>query len=256
LRGREFDTHDTVRSVPVAIVSERLARQLWPEGAGIGSTVVVNKQTRQVVGVVADIEWENRGQPPQSYVYIPFWQNPAQGDTRLCIRVRGDPAAMIPLLIRAANRVDPDVPIAETIPLSVQIAGSISDLRIAATFASYAAALAVILSGIGLYGALAFSVSRRTKEIGIRVAVGAESTGVLAMVMREGMTVVVSGAVIGIALAAAGSGLIRHLLYGSESDVGVYGAAALLVVVIGLLACWIPARRAASVDPITALREE
>ncbi len=256
LQGREFNKHDTIQSAPVAVVSETLARQFWPPGAAIGSTVIVNQVPRQVVGVVADIPLQNRGEPQQPYIYVPFWQNAAQLDARLCIRIKSDPAAMLPSLIRQANRVDPDVPIAETIPLSVQVAGGISSLRITASFASYAAVLAILLSGLGVYGAMAFSVSRRTKEIGIRVAVGAKSIGVLAMVMREGMTVVLFGVVIGFVLAIAGTGVIRHLLYGSgAADSPIYGAAVLLVTVIGLVACWIPAQRAASLDPVTALRE-
>ena len=257
LRGREFNDHDTLHSPPVAIVSETLARLFWHGKAVVGSTVIVNRQPRQVVGIAADIPLQNRGEPQQPYVYLPFWQNPAQLDARLCVRVKGDPVVMIPLLARAATRVDPDVPIAETIPLSVQMGGLISSLRITASFASYAAGLALLLSGLGVYGALAFSVSRRTKEIGIRVALGAKSAEILAMVMREGMTVVLFGAVIGIVLAAAGTGVIRHLLYGSGSgDFQMYGAAALFLAGIGLFACWIPARRAASLDPVTALREE
>lgn len=257
LRGREFDKHDTLQAPPVAIVSQTLARQFWPAGTVIGSTLMVNQQPRQVVGIVEDVPLQTRDEPQQPYVYIPFWQNPAQVDARLCIRVKGDPAAMLPLLVREANRVDPDVPIAETITLPVRVAASISDLRITASFACYAAALAILLSAVGLYGALAFSVSRRTKEIGIRMAVGAKSREVLAMVMREGMAVILFGVAIGVAPAVASTRVIRHLLYGSGAgDARIYAIAALIVVCAGLLACWVPARRAASVDPVIALREE
>jgi ABC-type antimicrobial peptide transport system permease subunit len=164
---------------------------------------------------------------------------------------------MLPALSREANRVDPDVPIAETLTLPMQMAGGNLELRYTAGFASFAAVLAILLSSIGLYGALAFSVSRRTKEIGIRMAVGAESTTVLAMVLRDGMTVILVGASIGIVLAIGGSGVIRHLLYGSgATDTLVYVAATLVVVLTGLIACWVPARRAASVEPMSALREQ
>jgi putative ABC transport system permease protein len=178
-------------------------------------------------------------------------------DARLCIRVNGDPAAMIPRLVRVANRVDPAVPVVETIPLSVQMAGSISSLRITATFVTYAAGLALLLSGVGLYGVLAFSVSRRTKEIGIRLAVGAKPIVVFVMLLSEGMTAVCFGAVFGVPLAIAAAGLVRHLLYGSgASDFRIYAGAALIISAIGLLACWIPAQTAARLDPVTALREE
>lgn len=149
------------------------------------------------------------------------------------------------------------MPIAETITLPMQISGSIQEERLTAGFVSFAAVLTVLLSGIGLYGALAFAVSRRTKEIGIRMAVGAQSRKVLAMVIREGMTVVLAGFALGVPLALAGARMVRHLLYGPGSmDAAAYLAAALAVGVAGLAACWIPARRAVSIEPVLALREE
>ena len=257
VHGREFDGRDTIRSLPVAIVSEALARRFWPEGSAMDATLMVNRRPRQVVGIVKDVPFRNRGEPARPYVFAPFWQNGAQVDARLLMRVKGDPAAMLPALVREVNRVDPDVPITETIPLTLQLSGSISSERITAGFVSYAAVLAVLLSAIGLYGALAFSVSRRTKEIGIRMAVGAGSREVLRLVIREGMTVVFVGVAGGLGLAIAATGTIRHLLYGSGGgDARVYAGAALVVAGAGLLACWVPARRAASVEPVTALREE
>jgi predicted permease len=257
LRGREFDGRDGVRTLPVAIVNETLARRFWPAGTAIGGTVRVNRRPHQVVGIVKDVSLELRGMPARPYVYTPFWQNPVQLDARLCVRVKGDPAAMLPALVREVNRVDPDVPIAETITLPLQMAGSISSLRITAGFVSYSAVLAVLLSAIGLYGALAFSVSRRTKEIGIRMAVGGTSAEVLLMVMREGMTVIFMGVATGVGLAIAATRVIRNLLYGSgAADAQVYAGAVLVMICVGLLACWVPARRAASVEPVIALREE
>jgi predicted permease len=257
LRGREFDGRDTVHSPLVAIVSEILARRLWPTGTVIGSRLMVNRRPHQVIGVVQDVPLQTRGTPPMPYVYTAFWQNPAQVDARLCVRVKGDPAAMLPALVREVNRVNPDVPIAETITLPLQLAGSIRSLRITASFVSYAGVLAILLSAIGLYGALAFSVSRRTREIGIRMAVGARPAEVLLMVIREGMTVILVAIATGIGLAVAATGAVRHLLYGSGvADVKVYAAAAVVVASVGLIACWIPARRAASVEPVIALKDE
>jgi hypothetical protein len=257
LRGREFDRRDTDQSPQVAIVNEVLARRFWAGGAAIGAALVVNGQPRQVVGIVKEVPRQNRGEAPLPFVYTPFWQNTAQVDAQLVLRVRGDPAVMLPALAREVNRADPDIPLAETNTLAQEIAGSENDLRVTAAFVSYAAALAVLLSAIGFYGALAFSVSRRTKEIGIRMAVGAKPAGVLGMVIREGMTVLMVGVSFGLGGAFAGARLVRHLLYGpASSDVPVYSAAVLVVAFVGLIACWVPARRAASVEPIVALREE
>jgi macrolide transport system ATP-binding/permease protein len=257
LRGREFDQHDTAQSPAVAIVSESLARRLWPTTAVIGRTLLVDARPHRVIGIVDDVPLQSRDAALLPYVYTPFWQNAMQVDARLCVRVKGDPAAMLPALVREVGRVDRNVPIAEVITLPQQMAGSVMSLRIAAGFVSYAALLAVLLSAIGLYGVLAFSVSRRTKEIGIRMAVGARSSEVLAMIIRDGMTVIGVGVAIGGGLSIAAASAVRHLLYGSSAaDVRVYGTAVLLVACVGLVACWVPARRAASVEPIIALKEE
>lgn len=257
LTGRVFDEHDTVGSSPVAIVSTVLARRLWPDGGAVGRAIVIDRHVHQVVGVVEDIGLQRRGDPPEPLVYVPFWQNPDQLDARICIRVRGDPAKMLPMLTREVTRVDPAVPVAETMPLLVQIAGSIRTLRVTASLASYAAGLAILLTAVGLYGTMAFLVARRTKEIGVRLALGAKKSSVLRMVLQDGTRVLVFGLGSGVVLAAAGKSLVRHLLYGSgEGDWRVYASAAGLVAIFGLAACWIPAQRAASVEPLDALREE
>jgi putative ABC transport system permease protein len=257
LRGREFDDHDTLQSPAVAAVSEALARHFGLTGKVIGATLIVNHRPHQVVGLVKDVSFQNRNERSMPYVYVPYWQNPAQVDARLCVRVKGDPAAMLPSLVREANSVDPDVPIAEIITLPQQISGLFKSLRITASFTSGAGVLAVLLSAVGLYGVLAFSVAQRTKEIGIRMAVGANSRGVLAMVIREGMSAVVVGVVTGFGLAIGARRFVRHLFYGSgNTDAVIYAAAGLLVVCMGMLACWFPARRAAGVEPVVALRDE
>jgi putative ABC transport system permease protein len=255
--GREFDDRDSLRSPPVAIVNETLAARLWPDGRAIGETLIVRNAPLQVVGVVKDVPLVSRADAIQPWAFAAFWQNPAEVDSRLAIRVAGDPAAALPALVHAVNRIDPDVPIAETITLPIQIRGWMRPLRVSATFVGYAAALAMLLTAIGLYGTLAFSVSRRTKEIGIRMALGAARARVSGLIVREGMAVVLAGAVVGLALAAAGSRLVVHLLYRSATpDWLFFAAAALLVALVGLLASLIPARRAAAVEPLVALRHD
>jgi predicted permease len=257
LSGREFDDRDGLQSPRVAIVNETLARRLWPNSSPIGSTIVARNVLQQVVGVVADVRIGSRTESVAPFVYTPFWQNPQQVDSRLAIRVAGDPAATLPALIHEVGRVDPDVPIAETITLPLQLAGWARPVRVTATFVVYAAGLAVLLTAIGLYGTLAFAVSRRTREIGVRIALGAARSRVLALIIGDGMRVVVAGALAGVALAAAGSRLVAHLLYGSASaDWLFYIAGAVSVLVVGFVASLMPARRAAAVEPLTALRHE
>ena len=164
---------------------------------------------------------------------------------------------MLTNLVREVNRIDPDVPIAETITLPIQMAGWIRPLRVSVAFIGYAAALAILLTAIGLYGSLSFNVSRRTKEIGIRIALGAARSTVVGLIVREGMRVAVCGALVGIVLAAAGSRLVTHLLYGSAAADWVYFVAgAALISLVGLFASLLPARRAAAVEPLVALRYE
>jgi ABC-type antimicrobial peptide transport system permease subunit len=255
LRGREFNDGDSLQSAPVAVVSEALARRLWPAGDVLGSTLVVANQARTIVGIVEDLSLEKRTETITPYVYVPFWQNPGQVDARLCIRVKGDPQAMLPALAREVNRVDPDVPVAEAITLPAQMAGAFRPLRLSAVFIGYAAALTAVLSAIGLYASLAFAVSRRTREIGIRMAIGAEPRRVRGEILGEGMTVVLGGVMVGVFATAAGVTLVQRLLYGSAAhDALFFASAAALVAGGGLLACWVPARRASSVDPVVALR--
>ena len=162
---------------------------------------------------------------------------------------------MLPALVREVNRVDPDVPISEPMTMPMRVAGLMRPVRIGAAFVGYAAALAVLLTGVGLFGTLSFAVARRTREIGIRMALGAARARIVGAIVRDGLVVVGSGAAAGIAAAVATTRVVRHLLYGSAAADGLYfGAAAALVVIVGLCACVVPARRAAGVEPVVALR--
>jgi putative ABC transport system permease protein len=255
--GRDFDAADSPASPRVAIVNETLAARLWPGGGALGATVLAKTIPHRVVGIVADIRLGSRAVAPEPWIYTPFWQNPAQIDSRLAIRVTGDPAAMLPALAREVHRIDPDVPIAEQITLPTQMEGLTRPVRVGVAYVGYTAALAVLLTGVGVFGALSFTVARRTREIGIRMALGAARVQIIQVIVRDGLVVVVGGAVAGIAVAAAATRLMAHLLYGSAAaDWFYYAAAAALVVVVGLGACVVPARRAAGVEPVVALRCE
>jgi predicted permease len=257
LRGREFDEHDDVNAPRVAIVNQTLATRFWPSGGAIGSTILVNGQNHQIVAIVKDVPLQSRGANSKPYIYVPYWQNAKTLEARLCVRVRGDPTAMLPRLVREVNRVDPNIPVAETITLPVQLDGMFRPLRVGATFLGYVAGVSVLLSAVGLYGVLAFRVSRRKKEIGIRIALGADPFGVRTMIIREGMAVVLFGSCAGLGLALGGIRLVRSLLFQSApGDWLFYCAALSLVACIGLLACSFPAHRAARTAPLDALREE
>jgi putative ABC transport system permease protein len=257
LRGREFADRDTMQSPAVAVVNDTLARRFWPDGRTIGSTIIVGGTPRQVVGVVADVSMRSRSDAAESWVYTPFWQNPGAIDSRIAVRTAGDPATAIPELTRTVHRIDPNVPIAETITLPVRMAALTRPVRVGALFVGYAASLAILLTAIGLYGTLAFAVSQRTKEIGIRLALGAGRGRVIGSIVREGVIVALAGAVVGVVLAIGASRVLSHLLYGSaEADWMFYATAAGVIACVALGASLVPARRAAAVEPIVALRQE
>jgi predicted permease len=257
VRGREFDDRDTVQSPAVAIVNDTLARRFFPSGEAVGSMIRVGDTARQVVGVVADVTMKSRSDGAESWVYTPFWQNPGELDSRIAVRTAGDPAAILAELSRTVHRIDPNVPIAETITLPMRMAALTRPVRVGALFVGYAASLAVLLTAIGLYGTLAFAVSRRTKEIGIRLALGAGRGRVIRSIVREGVIVALTGAAFGVGLAIGASRILSHLLYGSaDADWMFHAAAAIVIGCVALGASLVPARRAACVEPIVALRQD
>jgi predicted permease len=257
MSGRDFDANDSVERPPVAIVSESLATRLFGTVRVLSETVLIDGRPHVIVGVVRDIAVQTRHEAVSPFVYVPFWQRADEIDARYCIRVSGDAAAALPALVRAVNAVDPDVPVAEAIPLTVQMAGEFRSIRLTAAFAGYAATLTIVLTVVGLYGALAFAVARRTREIGIRLAIGATVRQVVREIVGDGVRVVALGTVAGLALAFVAVRLIGHLLVDlTVGDAVFYTAGAAAVFAAGLTASWFPARTAARIDPATSLRCE
>jgi predicted permease len=255
--GREFTAADRVGALPVAIVSRTLARRLSPDRSAIGISVRTTSGIRSVIGIVDDTMLPSRVEEMTPQVYVPFFQNPRHADARYAVRVKGDPGTMLPALIREVGRVDPDVPVTETMTRVTQATLGASNVRLAGAVASYAALLALMLTAIGLYGVLACTVHRRTKELGIRMALGATPRNVCRMVLLQGTRVIVAGTLAGLVLATGSTTLMAHMLYAPPvADPLFFGLAGILVAMVGLLACWVPARRAASVETSLALRIE
>src|SRR5262249_38596255 len=193
----------------------------------------------------------------QPFLYFPYWQNNIrpQIDARLLIRVAGDPESMLPSLRRVIAAVDPQVPLDEVTPLTRQINTVFKAVMLTSAVLTWAGALAFFLSMLGLYGVLAFAVGARTREIGIRMALGAKSSDVLRLVIAQGLRLALAGVGIGLLAAYAATRLMKSLLYGvSATDPLTFIVIALLLIGVTLLACWIPARRATKVDPLAALR--
>ncbi|HET7249900.1 MAG TPA: ADOP family duplicated permease [Gemmatimonadales bacterium] len=257
LEGREFSDDDNERTPLVTIVSEGTARTLWPDESALDRTVVLGGKAFRVVGVAADFAVHPITSPAPPMVLVPFWQNAFQPevDARLAVRVRGDPAAALAGFRRAINAIDPAVPVTELLPLSDQVKANFTAVHLGAVVLLVAAGVALSLTGLGLYGVISYIVERRTREIGVRIAIGATPFTIVVLMLRQGLAATLVGGTAGLAIAALSARLLAAYLVGIEpGDRFAFIAAALGVTAVALVACGFPARRAARIDPMTALR--
>jgi macrolide transport system ATP-binding/permease protein len=259
LQGREFDEQDRSGSPRVAVVNQALAERLWPDGSALGRFVLIGTQPFQVIGVSADIQPQNALRAPEPHLYLAYWQSNAtrEGDIRLAIRVAEDPAVALPAIRRLVQSLDPKVPIGEDMPMTEQVNLEYMPVLLAQRVMSFCGLLALCLSAIGLYSILAFAVRARTREIGIRMALGARREDVLRLVIGQGLRLAFLGVVAGAIAALMSTRLLASLLFGvNRSDPATYFCVAVLVFMVAPLACYLPAYRAMRVDPVQALRTE
>ncbi|MGH9940494.1 MAG: ABC transporter permease, partial [Blastocatellia bacterium] len=259
IQGRDFNDGDRPGAPRVVVVNETLAKRMWPDGAPLGRSLIVNDQPYQVIGVFKDAQLRNATETPLPFLYLPYWQNNfrPQVDSRMLARVAGDPRTMLPILRREITGLDPNVPISEDVPLTQQVNATYKPVLLTSSVLTSSGMIAFFLSMIGLYGALAFAVSQRTREIGIRMALGARTADVLKLVVGQGLRMAFVGVALGLLAALAATRLMKSLLYGvSATDPLTFIAIALLLIGVALAACWIPARRATKVDPIVTLKCE
>jgi len=256
LRGRDFDDHDTAGAAPVAIVDRTLARRLWPGGEAIGQPLVVAGRIHTVVGLVPDVGYRTALEPPAAQVYLPYWQDGGNVDARLCLRAAGDPSALLPALRRELRAIDPGVPVTEVEPMSRRLDAFLAPVRAAGSVLGLAAGLALLLSAVGLYGVLSLAVARRTRDLGIRLALGASRRQVVTLVVRDAALLVAVALAAGLAAALGAGRLLAHYLYGvTPRDPLTLLAALLLLAATAALASWLPARRAGRIDPLVAIRQ-
>ena len=255
--GRDFNDGERPGSPQVAIVNETLARQISPGELPLGHTILLDGQPYQIVGVVKDAQWRSALEGPVPVAYLPFWQDATLVDARMCIRVPGDPNAALPMIRKEIASIDAYVSVTEAMPLIEQMRGEFADARVAGAVLAFAAALGLLLSAMGLYGVIAYEASRRTREIGLRMALGAQPRQVLRLFLIEGLNVILLGIAVGGALAFATTRLLRAWLFGvGPSDPAAFLVAVGALLSVVLLASYIPARRAMRVDPMVALRHE
>jgi putative ABC transport system permease protein len=259
LRGRVFGELDNARSSRVAIVNEALARRLWTVGSAVGRTALIDGQPFQIVGVSADIQPPSPIYAPEPHLYLSYWQSDAtrEGDIRMAVRVAREAVLVLPAIRRMIQSLDPNVPIGEDMSVSEQVGLEYMPVLLARTITFYCGLLALCMSAMGLYSVLAFAVRTRTREIGIRMALGALPKDVLRVVLGQGTKLTLSGVAIGTGAALALTRLIASLLFGVKTtDPATYVSVALLLFLVGFAACCLPARKATRLDPVQALRTE
>ncbi|HEX4685109.1 MAG TPA: ABC transporter permease, partial [Gemmatimonadaceae bacterium] len=256
--GRELTEDDGIGRPQVGIVSETLARTLWPNESAIGHFLLYDWGTPQrvrIVGIAGDIHHDGPDKQAYMEIYRPVAQIAASGMT-LVVRVAGDPASYGNPLRAVMREVDRDVPLALQ-PLSTLALQALGTTRLATTLFGLFGALGLLLAGIGIYGVMTYTVQQRRHEIGVRLALGASPRSVLAMVVRRGAVLSLVGIVIGLIAALAASGLMQKLLFGvPPRDAVTFGAIALLLAGVGVVAAYVPGLRATRVDPLTVLRGE
>ena len=260
-RGRRFDSRDDERSRAVAIVNETMARTLWPGQDPLGRRFRFGRGATwvDVVGVAADGKYVMLAEQPRPYFYVPFAQR-YTSPIAIMIRSASDPSALAAPVQRLLNEMDPDLPVFNVRTMDAHLRDSVFALmpmRAGATMAGVQGLIALLLAITGLYAVVAYAVARRTREIGVRMALGAEGGDVLRLVVREGMWLSVIGIAIGLLIASGAGVVLSSALYGVRAvDIPVFGGATLLLLGVSALACYLPARRATRVDPLIALRHE
>ncbi len=255
--GREYNATDTLESPRTVVINEAMARRYWPQGNALGSRVRFGPNAAEVIGIVADSKYASINERPLPQLFLAMSRSEVS-TLRLFARVTGNPGPLVAEIRNAIRALDPALPVYDARTVSEHMQVAVFAQRMAANLLGAMGVLALLLAAIGLYGVMAYAVSQRTQEMGIRLALGASPASLLNMIVGQGMKLTTIGLVIGLALALAafGSiGAVRTLLPGiSPMDPITFVAVPIGLALIALLATWIPGRRAGRVDPLVALR--
>jgi predicted permease len=257
LRGREFDERDNESAPPVAVINETMARRHWPNEDPVGARINLGQGNRaEIIGVVSDVKsfgLEKRTRPD---IFRPYAQAPFRL-IAFAFRTGGDPLSLVAAVKNAVYAVDKDQPVFKVITMEKLAAESITLRRVSMLLVGGLSALALVLASIGIYGVMSYTISQQRREIGLRLALGAQASDVLRLVIGQGMKPASFGMIVGLIASFALTRLIKGLLFGvSATDPATYVVISILLGVVALVSCWIPARRAMKVDPMVALRYE
>jgi predicted permease len=260
IAGRDFTSIDLPRESSTIIITDSLAKHLWPNTSPIGEQVLIGCQTPQasiVIGVVRDSAVRDVGEPPQPRFYQPFARQYSGGITAVLLETSTDPASLVPVAREALLAMGQNIRIYAVEPLSTYIDRSFTGVRWMASVLTGFGLLALLLAAIGLYGVIAYRVSLRTQEIGIRMALGAGRGAIFREVVLHGLTIAVAGVIIGEVLAIPASRALASVQAGIRpAAVSMHVAAAVIWVAVAFVACYVPASCASHVDPMKALRHE
>lgn len=259
VEGRGFTEHDDQAAPRVVVVNQTLARRFWPNESPIGKRLQLGNARQpycEVVGVAEDGKYVFLGEPPTEYLFLPHSQN-YEGQMTLIARTTGQPENLGDGIRQEVASLDSELPVYGVKAMPVFLDRLLSGPKSIAAMAGLFGVIALLMAAVGLYGVMSYAVARRSRELGIRMALGAQSRDVLRLVLKDGLILVGLGVGIGLVAAAAASRLLSSFLYGiSPTDAGTFAAVSLLLTATALVACFIPARRATKVDPMVALRYE
>jgi putative ABC transport system permease protein len=257
-RGRDFAETDSQQSPKVMVINEAMASRFWPDQDPIGKRLKLfgDQDYRQVVGIVADSKYNSLTEPRRPFMYIPLLQEYSP-QVNLHVRTSGESKELIAALRGEVQSIDPSLSVLNVETLTDRVQQSLGGERTQATLLGTGGVLALLLAAIGLYGVMSYSVAQRTREIGIRMALGAGRGNVMRLVLKQGVTLVSAGVVLGLGAAFAVTRLLASLLFGvSAADPITFVGTSAVLLFVALLASYVPARRATKVDPIIALRYE
>jgi predicted permease len=256
LAGRDFNAQDSVGTPKAIIVNDNFARHFFGDENSLGKRVSIGPFNLEIVGVAGDAKLWTLRETMSRTIYYALEQR-HMGKQRLCVRASGDAGTLVAAICHEVRSLDPNLPVFNIKTFADQIDESIRQERLIAMLSSFFGLVALLLAALGLYGVMAHAVARRTREIGVRMALGAQAPAVLWMVLRETLLLVFIGVAIGLPVALAVTRLIKGLLFGlGANDPLTIALSVLAMLAIAALAGYLPARRAASVDPITVLRRE
>jgi predicted permease len=254
--GRDFTERDDSAGGRVIIVNEQMAKMYWKGGSAVGRTVKYGGVDHTVIGIVPTGKYKRLGEPASPFYYLAQEQHWSTGMS-VAVRTKGDPVAAAATLRSVVASFDETLPVSAIRTMTKHLGIALMPARLAGAALGVFGLLGLVLASVGMYGVMSYTVSQRRREIGIRMAVGAATADVVGLIMRQGLTLVVIGAAVGVAGALGASRLLRGILYSpSVVDPATFGGVPLLLTAVAALAIWLPARRASAVDPLEALRRD